>query len=983
MRAKPSSCDGCQLQHRGTDFSQVEGTGSLGVMIVAEASGEMEARDQLPLRPYAPAGSLLERTFRRIGYSRQQFSLTNTLRCRPPNNWLSGAPWEFSALNHCRPNLDAAIGDRRPRAILALGDTALRELTGEAGEARGVSHLAGYVLPTTSVREPCTNCISYESEMKDASCSACRGSGLVQNGGTGSIPVIPTFHPAFIRRGKASLQGLFARNLQRAVNVAAGRDREWEWDLEEAQRNGRIRYQVHPSLDEARSFVTRVRGNSGFTLSYDIETFESASLDEDARDGFTDTRIRLIQFSVEGGSGIALPWDGDYRRVAQELLLLPNTKCGHNLWLFDNRVLEACGAREGLDLRPRGPIHDTLAMFHHWQPDLPAHLQFAAQFVSFPFPWKHLAATDLEFYGCVDVDATLRLYTFLRAQLERDGIWDDQSYMNTLAPSVSSLGHTTTAHVPTESIEPADSAKTLITYKSVRGYVGQVAEVRPILAAMERRGLPVDDAERLKLDGEFDLAQQELDAQLQARVPAEVLGLEPRRGKKGNYDYGYLKTPKDTDGLVLRTFTIAAIDESTQEPCTRSVERYCRIVPFNANSGQQLLRYMDARKHKRPKSREQDDEGNDKDTTGKKELVRLAHRSGDDFYLKVIEYRELSKMRGTYIEGFVPHTDGRVHTTFTFDTGIGQLSSRNPNIQNYPKHGRLAKAVRKMIAAKPGHVLTEWDYKSCHVLTLGFLAEDANYIRCARIDMHSIVTGHKLGLWHAIQLLRDYDDAAIRAKCKWLKSNAEWKHIRDARMKHAILGIGNGLKARGLYEKHMEDFSSQKEAQSFLDVVEELFPKVFAWHKMVQQKAHDQQWLKTQYGHMRRFYEVFVWNYKKAAYGHGDQAEEAISYWLSNIAFGYIREHMKLLEAAGLNEKYGLCNNVHDSLMFHFPAAMLDEHVREVYPLLVTPSKVLTHPTICPEGLWIDAEANAGPNWAEMEEVAIPKEAHLEATPVS
>jgi hypothetical protein len=858
-----------------------------------------------------------------MGYSREQFSITNTLRCRPRNNWLAGAPWEFSALNHCRPNLDAAIRDRQPRAILALGDTALRELTGEAGEARGVTHLGGYVLK-----------------------------------GPFDIPTVCTFHPAFIRRGKAAYQGVFARNLQRAVNVAAGKDRSWEWDLEEAQRNGRIRYSLHPSLDDAERFALRVTANSGLPLSYDIETFESANLDEDARDGFTDTRIRLIQFSLGSGEGIAFPWEGRYREIAAAILHSDNVKCGHHVWLFDNRVLEACGQREGLDLRPRGIVHDTLQMFHHWQPDLPAHLQFAAQFVQFPFPWKHLAATNLEFYGCVDVDATLRLYHFLRAALEKDGLWDDNSYYVSAGKPID----------PLSGEWEMDDGSTIDT--SIRGYIGQVATVRPILAAMERRGLPVDDAERLKLDGEFDLAQQELDAVLQARVPPEVLGLEPRRGKKGNYDYGYLREPKDTTGLVQRAFSVAAVSEAG-EPATEQVSRWCRVIPFNPNSPDQLKRYMDARGHKRPKSREQDDEGRDKDTTAKKELMRLAHRTGDDFYLRVIEYRELSKARGTYINGFVPHADGCVHTTFTFDTGIGQLSSRNPNVQNFMKHGRLAKATRRMIAAKEGYVLAEWDYKSCHVLTLGFLAEDANYIRCARIDMHSIVTGHKLGLWHALTLLRDYDDDAIRAKCKWLKSNPEWKHIRDARMKHAILGIGNGLKARGLYEKHMEDFSSQKEAQGFLDVAESLFPKVFEWHKRVQQLAHDQTWLKTQYGHMRRFYEVFVWNYKKAAYGHGDQAEEAISYWLSNIAFGYIREHMKALERLGLNEKYGLCNNVHDSLLFHFPASLLEEHVREVYPVLITPSKVLTHPTIAPEGLWIDAECNVGRDWSEMKEVSV------------
>lgn len=373
----------------------------------------MEARDLLPFRAYAPAGSLLERTFRRMGMDRQQFSITNILRCRPRNNWLEGAPWEFGAISHCRENLDAAIADRRPRAIVALGGTALRALTGMAGEARGISHLAGYVLPSqTRYDVPSTI---------DGNMHPFHGA---------SIPVIANFHPAFIRRGKASLQGLFARILNRAVNIASGKDRDWMWgiDPKEKSTHGSLRYNVHPSLDEARSFALRVRANGGATLSYDIETFESASLDEDAREGFTDTQLRLVQFSLGAGDGIAFPWDGEYREIAGDILRSANVKCGHNVWLFDNKVLRAAGEREGIDLMPRGTIHDTLQMYHHWQPDLPAHLQFCAQFVNFPFPWKHLANSDIEFYGCADVDATLRLYNFLEGALKKDGIWDDESY---------------------------------------------------------------------------------------------------------------------------------------------------------------------------------------------------------------------------------------------------------------------------------------------------------------------------------------------------------------------------------------------------------------------------------------------------------------------------------------------------------------------------------------------------------------------------
>ena len=272
-----------------------------------------------------------------------------------------------------------------------------------AGEAQGISHLAGYVLPSVGQRMNSQNQQEY-------------------------IPVIGNFHPSFLRHGKMAYAGLFARILQRAVNIAKGLDTKWLWnvDPEEPQSYGELRYQPHPSIDEARSCLRRIRESAGAVVSYDLETFESASLDEDAREGFVDTHIRLIQFSTEPGTGIAFPWDGEYRQIARDILHTPNVKCGHNVWLFDNKVLRAAGEREGLDLMPRGPVHDTLQMLHHWQPDLPAHLQFASQYVSFPFPWKHLAGTNIEFYGCCDVDATLRLYGMLERTLKRDGLWDDE-----------------------------------------------------------------------------------------------------------------------------------------------------------------------------------------------------------------------------------------------------------------------------------------------------------------------------------------------------------------------------------------------------------------------------------------------------------------------------------------------------------------------------------------------------------------------------
>src|ERR1700677_5181408 len=109
---------------------------------------------------------------------------------------------------------------------------------------------------------------------------------------------------------------------------------------------------------------------------------------------------------------------------------------------------------------------------------------------------------------------------------------------------------------------------------AIRGYIGQVMEVRPILAAMERRGLPVDDAERLKLDGEFDLAQQELLTTLDGRFPNEARSIHPKAG--------YKKEPKDTSGLVQRVFEIAG-EDATGNPIVSSTLRWCRTEPFSPN----------------------------------------------------------------------------------------------------------------------------------------------------------------------------------------------------------------------------------------------------------------------------------------------------------------------------------------------------------------------------------------------------------------
>jgi uracil-DNA glycosylase family 4 len=199
---KPEQCRGCpgdSWQHvipgtklltpPRTGFSQSEGHGTNGVLVVGEALGANEDADGLPFRPQAPAGSLLERAFKRCGYDRSNFRITNIVRCRPPNDYLVDAPYEFDVIQHCRPYLFTELTAMKPRCILALGGTAARELTGLSGKAAGVSYTRGYVLP-------CIVPPAYD------------------------VPVVASFHPSFLRQGNPHLFGVLCADLRQAVEVA-------------------------------------------------------------------------------------------------------------------------------------------------------------------------------------------------------------------------------------------------------------------------------------------------------------------------------------------------------------------------------------------------------------------------------------------------------------------------------------------------------------------------------------------------------------------------------------------------------------------------------------------------------------------------------------------------------------------------------------------------------------------------------------------
>lgn len=95
----------------------------------------------------------------------------------------------------------------------------------------------------------------------------------------------------------------------------------------------------------------------------------------------------------------------------------------------------------------------------------------------------------------------------------------------------------------------------------------------------------------------------------------------------------------------------------------------------------------------------------------------------------VIEHRELSKLKGTYVDAFpllMNPADGRIHTTLTQTaTATGRLSSINPNLQNIPIRTEMGRRIRRAFIPADGHVLLSADYSQIELRLLAHITKDA------------------------------------------------------------------------------------------------------------------------------------------------------------------------------------------------------------------------------------------------------------------
>ncbi|HEX9711688.1 MAG TPA: DNA polymerase I [Actinomycetota bacterium] len=350
--------------------------------------------------------------------------------------------------------------------------------------------------------------------------------------------------------------------------------------------------------------------------------------------------------------------------------------------------------------------------------------------------------------------------------------------------------------------------------------------------------------------------------------------------------------------------------------------------PFNLNSPPQLRVMLYERLGMKPSRRTKTGYSTD---AAALESLRGEHPIVD----LLLEYRELSKLRSTYLDALpklVDPADGRVHATFNQTaSATGRISAQNPNLQNIPVRTELGKKIRRaFIAGFADHTLLVADYSQIELRVLAHITGDP-------------------GLTEAFE--RDEDvHAATAARVFGFAVDEVPKDLRE-RAKAINFGLAYGMNRFGLAQRLG---IAPDEAQAFIDGYFASFPKVAEFMVQVVKDAYTDGFTTTLLGRRRYLPELEHRNPQVRGLGERQALNAPIQGSAADIIKLAMLKVDEGLSRGGLDARMVL--TVHDELVFEVPTGQIratTERVRslmeQAYPLAV-PLKV---------------DVSAGDSWAD------------------
>ena len=268
----------------------------------------------------------------------------------------------------------------------------------------------------------------------------------------------------------------------------------------------------------------------------------------------------------------------------------------------------------------------------------------------------------------------------------------------------------------------------------------------------------------------------------------------------------------------------------------------------------------------------------------------------------LLEYRELEKLRSTYVDGYLPliTQEGRIHTRFNqLAATTGRSSSDRPNLQNIPVRSDRGKTIRRAFVPRPGWRFVIADYSQIELRVMAHLSMDPGLLEAFRgteTDIHTETAARVFGL--------------------------EPQNVTDEmrrRAKAINFGLLYGMEAFGLADR----LQISRDEREHIDAYFEQFPLVQEFLQSVVSEARNRGYTQTMFGRRRYLPELSSDNFRIRQMGE----RMALNAPVQGSAADIIKKAMVDLDAglrsAGLETT--LLLQIHDELILEAPDPEVEE----------------------------------------------------------
>jgi DNA polymerase-1 len=393
-------------------------------------------------------------------------------------------------------------------------------------------------------------------------------------------------------------------------------------------------------------------------------------------------------------------------------------------------------------------------------------------------------------------------------------------------------------------------------------------------------------------------------------------------------------TEMEAEGVRVDPAVLADLSASLAREIEEAQARVLAAAgrPFNLNSPKQLgeILFDHLRLSDKPR----------KTATGQyatNEETLLALAGAHPIVRAILEYRELTKLKGTYVDALPGHIDpstGRVHTSF-HQTGAatGRLASQNPNLQNIPIRSERGQEIRRAFVARDAdHRLLSADYSQIELRVMTALSGDAAM-------REAFLSGHDI-------------HAATAARVNRVPLDGVTPEMRR-QAKMVNFGIIYGISAHGLAQRLG---IPRAEAAELIRQYFETYPGIQAYMEQTVARCRELGYVETLSGRRRPVRDIRSANLntrqaaERAAINAPIQGTAADMIKLAMIA---VQRHLR---EGGFATRMVL--TVHDELLFDTPRVEIDR----VIPVL---RAAMENALPLPGNLPVKVEIGQGANWLD------------------